>query len=397
MVVNQQIEVNEETLIRWQNIVDIIAELIGIPAALFLRIVDSDIEVFVSSHSENNPYHPGDHEHFLGSGLYCETVINSGNRLLVPNALTDEKWRSNPDIKLNMISYLGFPLHLPDGKAFGTICVLDNKENAYSETYENLIKKFRDIIQSELELIYMNTVLGDKNRGISSYLEEIKEAKLVIEQSDSLRELLLDIITHDLRNPAGVIFGFSELARNQQPDNEIIGAIYSNSKRLLDVLDHTTTLSQATFGEQIPFMVLSLNEMLEDLSETFSDELLAKEVTLTVHVPEGMKVKANPLIAEVFKNYLSNAIKYAAVGKKIEIEAVIEDETILISVKDFGSTIPEDNRLLVFERFAQLAEKKQGRGLGLAIVKRIAVAHGGEVWVEPNLPRGNSFCLRLPR
>jgi len=169
-----QVEIPENTIKKWQNIVDIMAELIGIPAALIMRLVESDIEVFVSSQSDGNPYHPGDHEHFLGSGLYCETVINTNDKLLVPNALADEKWKNNPDIKLNMISYLGYPIVLPDGKPFGTICVLDNTENAYSETYENLIKNFRDIIQYQLELIYMNSILGEKNRSLSDYLEEIK-------------------------------------------------------------------------------------------------------------------------------------------------------------------------------------------------------------------------------
>jgi len=139
-----------------------------------MRLVESNIEVFISSQSDGNPYHPGDHEHFIGSGLYCETVINTNDKLLIPNAHTDEKWKNNPDIKLNMISYLGFPILLPDGKPFGTICVLDNKENAYSETYENLIKNFREIIESQLELIYMNTILGEKNKSLSDYLAEIK-------------------------------------------------------------------------------------------------------------------------------------------------------------------------------------------------------------------------------
>ncbi|MBW1821303.1 MAG: GAF domain-containing protein [Deltaproteobacteria bacterium] len=171
---SSQIEISEDTLNKWQNIVDIMAELIGIPAALIMRLVESNIEVFISSQSDGNPYHPGDHEHFIGSGLYCETVINTNDKLLIPNAHTDEKWKNNPDIKLNMISYLGFPILLPDGKPFGTICVLDNKENAYSETYENLIKNFREIIESQLELIYMNTILGEKNKSLSDYLAEIK-------------------------------------------------------------------------------------------------------------------------------------------------------------------------------------------------------------------------------
>ncbi len=169
-----QVEISEDALNQWQSIVDIIAELIGIPSALIMRLVESDIEVFISSQSAGNPYHPGKHEHFLGSGLYCETVINSNDKLLIPNALANEKWKNNPDIKLNMISYLGFPIILPDGNPFGTICVLDNKENAYSETYENLIKNFREIIQSQLELIYMNNILGEKNKSLSDYLEEIK-------------------------------------------------------------------------------------------------------------------------------------------------------------------------------------------------------------------------------
>ena len=171
---SSQIEISEDTLNKWQNIVDIMAELIGIPAALIMRLVESNIEVFISSQSDGNPYHPGDHEHFIGSGLYCETVINTNDKLLIPNAHTDEKWKNNPDIKLNMMSYLGFPILLPDGKPFGTICVLDNKENAYSETYENLIKNFREIIESQLELIYMNTILGEKNKSLSDYLAEIK-------------------------------------------------------------------------------------------------------------------------------------------------------------------------------------------------------------------------------
>lgn len=175
-----QIEITKDTLNRWQNIVDILAGLIGVPSALIMRLVETDIEVFVSSKSQGNPYNPGDHEHFLGSGLYCETVIRSNKKLLIPNALKNKKWKNNPDIKLNMISYLGFPILFPDGRPFGTICVLDNKENAYSDTYESLIMNFREIIQSQLALIFMNNVLGEKNRELSDYIDEIKTLRGII-------------------------------------------------------------------------------------------------------------------------------------------------------------------------------------------------------------------------
>ena len=234
-----------------------------------------------------------------------------------------------------------------------------------------------------------------KNLQSEIYHRELTEKELA--QSDSLRELLLDIITHDLKNPAGVIYAFAELARQRSPENEIIENIYLSSERLLNVLNNTTLLSQATFGESIPMEQLNLLQMMTTIVHEFSSHLRNAEMHLDMHIPADILITANSLIAEVLKNYISNAIKYAAVGKEIIIEAAHADNTVLIKVKDFGPTIPKEQREYIFERHAQLAEgEKRGRGLGLAIVKRIAQAHNGDVWVEPNLPTGNQFCLRLP-
>ena len=179
-IITPPIKISDDILKKWQSIVDIIAELINIPSALIMRLIDDDIEVFVSSQSQDNPYTPGAKEYFQNSGLYCETVIRSNEKLLVPNALKDEDWKNNPDVKLNMISYLGFPILFPDGNPFGTICVLDNQENTYSKTFENLIENFRDIIQSQLELIYMNNVLGEENQKLVDFIDEIKTLRGII-------------------------------------------------------------------------------------------------------------------------------------------------------------------------------------------------------------------------
>jgi DMSO/TMAO reductase YedYZ molybdopterin-dependent catalytic subunit len=138
----------------WQKIVNLMAEMLDVPAGLIMRIVGEEIHVFVSSSTEGNPYHRGDSEHFWGSGLYCETVVTKNHELLVPNALFDEVWRNNPDVKLKMISYLGYPIRWPNGNPFGTICVLDCKTNSYSEKYKRLVTQFRDIVEIHLEIIY---------------------------------------------------------------------------------------------------------------------------------------------------------------------------------------------------------------------------------------------------
>lgn len=146
-------EFSEKILQEWQGIVDLMARIINVPAGLIMRINEDDLEVFISSESKNNPYKVGDKEHMLGSGLYCETVIENQTSLLVPNALKSNKWKNNPDIKLNMISYLGFPINWPDGSPFGTICILDVKENKYTSDIKKLVEKFRDLAQRDLDLL----------------------------------------------------------------------------------------------------------------------------------------------------------------------------------------------------------------------------------------------------
>jgi GAF domain-containing protein len=173
----------------WQEIVNILAEVVGIRAALIMRIADPYIQVFVSSNTEGNPYRLGDKEKLYGSGLYCETVINTKEKLIVPDALADEKWKNNPDIKLNMISYLGFPISWPNKQPFGTICVLDNKPNTYSKTTEKLMMKFANLIESHLEMIYINQVLGDKNKRLTDYLMEIQALRGIVSICGSCKSI----------------------------------------------------------------------------------------------------------------------------------------------------------------------------------------------------------------
>ena len=142
-------QVPAEVMRKWQEIADLLAEILRVPSALIMRAEPPNIKVFVSSESKGNPYEPGEVA-CLNTGLYCETVMNTRRPLIVPDALQDEAWKSNPDIKLGMISYLGVPISWPDGEIFGTICVLDRKSNEYSELYLRLLLQWRDVLQADL-------------------------------------------------------------------------------------------------------------------------------------------------------------------------------------------------------------------------------------------------------
>jgi PAS domain S-box-containing protein len=143
------IQVPSEIVRKWQEIVDLTAEIMHIPAALIMRVEPPNIKVFVSSETKGNPYEQ-DEVACLDTGLYCESVMKTRQPLLVPDALRDEQWQANPDIKLGMISYLGVPIIWPDGEVFGTICVLDKKPNEYSELYRKLLQQWRDVLQADL-------------------------------------------------------------------------------------------------------------------------------------------------------------------------------------------------------------------------------------------------------
>ncbi|MFC0399851.1 ATP-binding protein [Paraburkholderia rhizosphaerae] len=134
--------------------VDLLAEIVQVPSALIMRVEPPNIRVLVSSKSSGNPYEPAETAP-LNSGLYCETVMKTRRPLLVPDALQDDAWKSNPDIKLGMISYLGVPVSWPDGQIFGTICVLDSKRNAYSDLFFRLLLKWRDVLEADLKLFDM--------------------------------------------------------------------------------------------------------------------------------------------------------------------------------------------------------------------------------------------------
>ncbi len=140
--VAHSIEVPSEIIRKWQEIVELLAEIMHVPSAVVMRVEPSN-SVFVSSHSK--PSEAG--------SRYCETVMKTGRPLLVPDARRDERWKSSPDIKRGMVSYLGVPISWPNGEIFGTICVYDNKSNEYSQLYLRQLLLCRDVLQADLRTL----------------------------------------------------------------------------------------------------------------------------------------------------------------------------------------------------------------------------------------------------
>lgn len=137
---------------RWQKSISLIAKILDVPAGLIMKISKNNMEIFLKSENKDNPY-PANGKDTLSHGLYCETVIGKNQYLHIENAIDNPDWKDNPDVKLNMISYYGLPIKWGDGAFYGTICVLDNKANAFSQLYKELLESFREMIEQDLMLL----------------------------------------------------------------------------------------------------------------------------------------------------------------------------------------------------------------------------------------------------
>lgn len=148
-------QIFSETLSAWQSIVDTLSQIAHVPAALITHVYPGGIEVSAAANCSDpsgNPYHGGD-SFQLGTSHYCEAVITTQQPLLIRNALQDPAWKNNPDVKIGMVFYYGIPILWPDGTSFGTLCILDAKEQEVTETILGIMQVFRKNIETGLELL----------------------------------------------------------------------------------------------------------------------------------------------------------------------------------------------------------------------------------------------------
>ncbi|WP_437281181.1 ATP-binding protein [Sorangium sp. So ce375] len=214
---------------------DLVAEILRVPAALIMRVEPPELVVCVSSESKGNPFQANERAP-LDTGVYCEAVLKTRMPLLVPDALKDEQWRSNPDVELGMISYLGFPITWPTGDIFGTICVLDDRANHYSKTYQTLVAQCRDVIEMDLKSMFaLDARLTEEARAKERLERQVAER--TAELSHANAQLRQKIAEHEqteaaLRKVAEERRRAEEALRTSQ---ELLRAIIDSSTAIVSV------------------------------------------------------------------------------------------------------------------------------------------------------------------
>ncbi len=176
----------DETLSKWQRIVDIMARIMEVPAGLVMRTERPSHAVLVTSASPGNPYLPG-RSFVLKRNLYCNAVIETRSELVVRDARSDPDWCDNQDLEHGMSFYLGLPITWPDGAVFGTICVLDRRDNPRAMTYRDLLAEFRGVIEGDLATLSGIAERARLERALQASLVSLESR--VVERTRQLTEV----------------------------------------------------------------------------------------------------------------------------------------------------------------------------------------------------------------
>jgi PAS domain S-box-containing protein len=221
-----------------------------------------------------------------------------------------------------------------------------------------------------------------------------------------LRDQVLGVVAHDLRNPLSTILlqaaalkrhGPEPERRSAKPSEAIHRAATRMNRLIQDLLDVALmesgqlTIERARLSARE--LIVAAVEMQRLLARSSSLDL---RVDLDDDVPDVWGDRDRLL--QVFENLISNAIKFTEPGGSITAGATSRDHEVVFWVTDTGGGIASEHLLLVFDRFWQATRAgHQGAGLGLPIAKGIVEAHGGRIWVESTEGRGTTFSFTIPR
>ncbi|HXF25958.1 MAG TPA: ATP-binding protein [Bryobacteraceae bacterium] len=230
-------------------------------------------------------------------------------------------------------------------------------------------------------------------------------------KSERLKSTLLDAIAHEFKTPltsikaaSGSILSSSLLRTREGGDltaaRELITVIEEETDRLTDLVNDAIQMARIEAGAlnpkkrpcKIGDLVLQVAQDLERRRDGRSIDL-----QLSDNLPT---FAADPdLLSLTLRLLLDNAFKYSPPLSSITVGAVQQNGKIVIRVHDEGAGIPKAEQARIFEKFYRgPASENQvpGAGMGLAIAREIALAHGGEIWIESESGEGTTFVLTIP-
>ena len=428
----------------WQRIVDSISALLSVPSVMINRLEPTELKVFLSNNSCDNPFPVGTRMQLLG--VYCEATARARQRIQVEDARKDPLWADSPTAKAGIYSYLGFPVFWPDGEVFGTICAVDTKANKWVSPSDTLLQTIKDAVEAHLALLDTMGTLDKKNRELELALGELNTLRGLLpictyckkvqdialrkkaEEEKSMLEaqlrhvqkmdaigLLAGGIAHDFNNLLMPIIGYVELGMMKlSPETEL----YTDLKRVREATARATDLTRQILAfsrkQVFEMQVIDLNSVVADFKKMVK-RLIGEDIDLQVFPELDLyEIKADKgQLEQVLMNLAVNARDAMPAGGKLTIKTanVYLDKAylkqsaaarppglyVMLAVSDTGCGMDAETRQKIFEPFFTTKEKGKGTGLGLSTVFGIIKQHGGCIRVDSEPGRGTTFKIYLPQ
>ena len=243
---------------------------------------------------------------------------------------------------------------------------------------------------------------------LENTLNELNKTNLLLQQVNATKDKFFSIIAHDLKSPFNAIVGFSNLLVEQIENNNMEGIdeyaniILNSSNKAVNLLMNLTEWSRAQTG-RIEFSPenLEIEPFVGETTLLFDEIASNKSIIIKKHLPENISVFADKaMISTVFRNLISNAIKFTMPGGEILVSAIENQSEIIFSVSDNGNGISKIN----IERLFQIdksysttgTNNETVTGLGLILCKEFVEKHQGRIWVESEEGKGSIFYFSLP-
>ncbi len=290
------------------------------------------------------------------------------------------------------------------------------------ESFRNvdLHKAFRGFQQSR-EMVSGEITLGNVDPVIMRVsLSEVRgypgEEKVMVifhnvTQLKKLERIRTDFVanvTHEIRTPLTAIIGYLETlqsgaVQNKEDAGRFIDIMIKQAQRLNRLVEDLMTISRIELGEmKFLFEAVDLPDVLGGVIPLLEPKAASKKINIENHVPEKMpQVRADrDRLSQVFVNILDNAVKFTPDGGSIAIDALEQEERLVVTITDSGAGIPREEIQRLGERFYRVDKTRSrdlgGTGLGLSIVKHLMLAHGGKMEIESRLGRGTKVSLFFP-
>lgn len=238
---------------------------------------------------------------------------------------------------------------------------------------------------------------------------ELRSAQQDLREANATKDKFFSIIAHDLKNPFNTLIGLSELLIkdydyfDDEKKKKFIQSIYESSDNMYKLLENLLNWSRMQTGriEWNPENI-DLNKLADENVSLLKTAAVNKNINFFSELDTGTTVYADvDMVTMVFRNLITNAIKFTQEGGEVKIIAKPTGNFEEITISDTGLGIGEEDIKKLFRINVQHSTsgtaKEKGTGLGLILCKEFIEKNGGKIWVDSELGKGSDFKFTLPK